>query len=54
MRDRFVLALMALAALAMIALAMVWPQGQGRRPPAPFGHPMAAPEKKTLVAAPPG
>ncbi|MGI9170808.1 MAG: hypothetical protein ACR2FH_11660 [Caulobacteraceae bacterium] len=46
MRGRIVLLLMALAALAMIALALVWPQGQGARPPAPFGHPMAAPPTK--------
>ena len=53
MRDRLTLPLMALAALAMIALALVWPQGLGRRSPAPFGHPMAALEKKAPVAAPP-
>jgi hypothetical protein len=45
-RDRLTLPLMALAALAMIALAMVWPQGLGRPSPAPFGHPLAALEKK--------
>ncbi len=53
MRDRLTLPLMALAALAMIALALVWPQGQGRRSPAPFGHPMAAPQEKARPAAPP-
>jgi len=50
MRARLVLALLALAALAMIALALVWPQGLGERSPAPFGHPMAAPEKSALPA----
>jgi hypothetical protein len=25
----------------LIARAMVWPQGQGARSPAPFGHPLA-------------
>jgi hypothetical protein len=45
MRDRLILPLLALAALAMIALALVWPQGLGGRSPAPFGHPMAAPQK---------
>jgi hypothetical protein len=28
---------MALAAAAMVALALVWPQGSGRPSPAPFG-----------------
>jgi len=39
-RSRLILPLMALAAAAMVALAMVWPQGEGRPSPAPFGHPM--------------
>ena len=38
MRDRFFFPLIALLALAMIALAMVWPQGLGAPSPAPFGH----------------
>lgn len=38
MSDRFFLPLMALIALAMISLSMVWPQGYGARSPAPFGH----------------
>lgn len=37
MPDRFFMPLMALIAFAMIALAMVWPQGYGARSPAPFG-----------------
>lgn len=37
MSDRFFMPLMALIAFAMIALAMVWPQGYGARSPAPFG-----------------
>lgn len=40
MRDRFALPLLALAALAMIVLAMVWPQGQGAPSPPPFNHPL--------------
>ncbi|HWA61471.1 MAG TPA: hypothetical protein VG939_08850 [Caulobacteraceae bacterium] len=40
MRDRIALPLLALIAIAMVALAFVWPQGQGRRSPPPFGHPM--------------
>jgi hypothetical protein len=38
MLDRLYLPLLALAALAAIALAVVWPQGLGDRAPAPFGH----------------
>jgi hypothetical protein len=30
--------LLGLAALAAIALSLVWPQGLGARSPAPFGH----------------
>jgi hypothetical protein len=49
MRDRFILPLLALVAIAMVALAFVWPQGQGRRSPAPFGHPLATPEEKVTA-----
>jgi hypothetical protein len=49
MRDRYVLPLLALIALGLIALAVVWPQGQGRRSPAPFGRPMATP-RQTLTS----
>ena len=38
MRDRIFFPLMALIALAMIALAMVWPQAMGAPSPPPFGH----------------
>ena len=38
MLDRLYLPLLALAAAAVIALGMVWPQGLGARSPAPFGH----------------
>lgn len=39
MLDRLYLPLLGLAALAVIGLAMVWPQGLGDQSPAPFGHP---------------
>ena len=39
MRDRIFLPLCVLAAIAMVALALVWPQGMGARSPEPFGHP---------------
>ena len=38
MSDRIFLSLSALAAIFMIALALVYPQGLGKRSPAPFGH----------------
>ncbi|WP_419317448.1 hypothetical protein ACN2C7_13325 [Caulobacter sp. ErkDOM-E] len=37
MSDRIFMPLMALIAMAMIALALVWPQGYGARSPDPFG-----------------
>jgi hypothetical protein len=37
MFDRFFMPVMALLAVAMVALALVWPQGYGARSPAPFG-----------------
>ncbi len=49
MPDRIALPLIALVAASMIALAMVWPQGQGARSPGPFGHRLAAPERAVSV-----
>jgi hypothetical protein len=43
MSDRIFYPLAALIALAMIGLALIWPQGTGLRSPGPFGHPLAAP-----------
>lgn len=45
MSHRILLALQLLVALGLVALSLVWPQGQGARSPAPFGHPLAAPER---------
>ena len=42
MSDGVALSLQALIAIGLVALAMVWPQGQGAPSPAPFGHPLAA------------
>jgi hypothetical protein len=42
MSDGFALPALAILAAALIALALVWPQGQGTRSPPPFGHPLAA------------
>ena len=38
MLDRLYLPLLCLAAIAVVALALVWPQGLGNRSPGPFGH----------------
>ena len=43
MSDRVFFSLAALIAIAMIALALVWPQGQGARSPGPLGEPLAQP-----------
>lgn len=43
MSDRIFFSLAALAAILMIALAAVWPQGLGARSPGPFGHTVAQP-----------
>ena len=53
MNDRLFFSLLGLAAAAMIALALVWPQGLGAPSPAPFGHPLAAEPVKKKAAAPP-
>jgi hypothetical protein len=37
MLDRLYLPVLALAAIAAVAFAMIWPQGFGDRSPAPFG-----------------
>ena len=42
MSDGFFFALAGLVAAAMIALALVWPQGLGAPSPAPFGKPISA------------
>jgi len=51
MGDRTFFMLMTLIALAMIGLAMVWPQGIGKPSPAPFGH---APSTHRRTLATPG
>lgn len=43
MSDRVFFSLCALAAIGLIALALVWPQGLGARSPGPFGRPLAKP-----------
>jgi len=41
MSDGIFFTLAGFAAAAMIALALVWPQGLGTRSPGPFGRPTA-------------
>ena len=50
MSDGIALPGLALLAIGLVALAMVWPQGQGARSPAPFGHRVAALTAPTLSA----
>jgi hypothetical protein len=38
MLDRLFLPFLGLATIALVAFAVVWPQGLGDRSPAPFGH----------------
>jgi len=45
MRDRYFYPLAAVLAVGMVLLALVWPQGQGARSPAPFGHEPQTPAK---------
>jgi hypothetical protein len=47
MPDRVLMPLMGLAAVLMIALALVWPQGVGARSPGLFGH---TPVQQTAAA----
>jgi len=52
MRDRLFFSILAGAAVVMIALASVWPQGYGARSPGPFGHMpiQQTPEMKAAMA----
>lgn len=42
-----------LTAAALVALSLVWPQGQGAVSPVPFGHPLAPPERIVTIAGRP-
>jgi hypothetical protein len=52
MRDRLFFPLLGLIAAAMVALALVWPQGAGTPSPPPFGHPLA--DAPAPALSPPG
>jgi hypothetical protein len=53
MPDSLALPAIALVAAALVALAMLWPQGQGARSPGPFGHPLEAVEPPLVPPKPP-
>ena len=53
MPDSIALPVFALVAAGLVALALVWPQGEGRQSPAPFGHPMAPIENPVAKALAP-
>jgi hypothetical protein len=50
MQDRVLFPLISVLALAMIGLALVWPQGLGARSPWPFGHAPTQQSQETKVA----
>jgi hypothetical protein len=53
MPDSIALPALALVATGLVALALVWPQGEGARSPAPFGHPLAPIESPIAKAVAP-
>lgn len=42
--DRWFYGAVALAAVLIVGLALLWPQGIGKRAPGPFGGPVVIPE----------
>ncbi len=52
MSDRVFFGAAALIVAAMIALALVWPQGQGAPSPGPFEQPLAQPAPAKPSTAP--
>ena len=52
MSDRVFFTVCALIALAMVAFALVWPQGLGARSPGPFGEPLAQPAPASPAQVP--
>ena len=52
MSDRVLFPLMGLAAVLMVALALVWPQGVGARSPGVFGHAPARPAVPVKATTP--
>jgi hypothetical protein len=54
MSDGLALSALALIAAGLVALALVWPQGQGAVSPPPFGHRLSAlpPQIANIAKAP--
>jgi hypothetical protein len=50
MPDAVVFPALGLLAAGVVALALVWPQGEGAASPPPFGHPVA-PLSQPIAAA---
>jgi hypothetical protein len=53
MPDSLALPVLAVVAAGLVALALVWPQGEGAVSPAPFGHPLAPVESPLAKAVAP-
>jgi hypothetical protein len=53
MPDSLALPALALVAAGLVALALVWPQGEGAVSPPPFGHPLAPIESPVAKALAP-
>jgi hypothetical protein len=51
MPDAVVFPAIGLIAAGLVALALVWPQGEGAASPPPFGHPLAPISQPTPAAA---
>ena len=49
MNDRTFYIAAAVAAVLIIALSTMWPQGEGSRSPAPFGHAVTQPDYYRMV-----
>ena len=53
MFHRVAISALLLIGIALVALAMVWPQGQGAVSPGPFARPLIAPERMVTIAGQP-
>ncbi len=53
MFHRVAIGVLVAIGLAMTALSLVWPQGQGARSPPPFGHDLSAPERMITIGGRP-
>ncbi len=49
MNERLFYILAAVTAVVVIAVSLAWPQGEGQRAPAPFGHAVLQPDYYRMV-----